>query len=143
MSTYTPKNFKPGDILKAEDLNMMEERIAYNSAPMIIFDWVNTTIDPFHTPSINSDENIIERNLLAFRLFKQDPERPLIIGVLDSGRKRVGYMSVIYAYLSGEELRGRALNCDGSLSTFMINEDGFVEYFYKINETDSDNNEPI
>ena len=133
MSTYVAHTYKPGDILKAENLNRIEQGIVSNG-PIVIFDWINVSV--LQVPSLNFLENMTERNQLGFQAFLQNPNHGLVIGILDSGRNRVGHMNVTYTYMHNDKLYGRALNCDGSLSAFTIEQDGSVGYFYRISENE-------
>lgn len=124
---YQKQNFTSGQILTAEMLNRMDSAIVMNQ-PMRIFDWVNVSAGAIPGPSVSRDN--LERNVLAYNAFVAEPARVMVIGLLNSGRHLVGYMPVIYAYLDiNKRLIGRALNYDGSLSSFAIDSTGEIEYF--------------
>ena len=124
---YQKQNFTSGQVLTASMLNRMDSGIVANQ-PLKIFDWIN--VDAGAIPDSAVSRNDLERNVSAYETFVANPARSMIIGLLNSGRHLVGYMPVIYAYLdSNQRLIGRALNYDGSLSSFAIDPNGEIEYF--------------
>lgn len=124
---YQKQNFTSGQVLTASMLNRMDSAIVSNQ-PLKIFDWINVRAGEIPSSSVSRDT--LERNVLAYETFVTNPSRTMVIGLVNSGRRLVGYMPVIYAYLDGDQrLIGRALNYDGSLSSFSINPTGEIEYF--------------
>lgn len=124
---YQKQNFASGQVLTASMLNRMDSGIIENQ-PLKIFDWIN--VDAGAIPDSVVSRNDLERNVSAYTAFVANPSRSMVIGLLDSERHLVGYMPVIYAYLDdNQRLIGRALNYDGSLSSFAIDSRGEIEYF--------------